>query len=141
MQFAIEEMLDQKEQVTRKLQWRPPVLRTSADRGDGVSNLYENIIKHYEYLNHSDVLKQRRELQYKSEIIRGIHKEVMNILKESGIDDEFFSDLSRTMKKRNTLPHNVAKTLARKIFHGGLKHFEEKKNFIDSLVSPTEEEQ
>lgn len=140
MQFAIEEMLDQKEQVTRKLQWRPPVLRTSADRGDGISKLYENIVNHCKYLKDSDVLKQRRELQYKSEIIRGIHKEVMNILKESGVDDEFFSDLSRTMKKRNKLPHNVAKTLARKIFHGGLKHFEEKKNFLDSLVSTTEDD-
>ena len=140
MQFAIEKMLDRKEQVTKKLQWRPPVLRTSADKGDGISKLYENIVNHCNYLKDTDVLKQRRELQYKSEIIRGVQHEVMNILEESGVDDNFFLDLARTMKKKHKLPRNVAKALARKIFYGQPKNYEEKKNLLDSLVTNTSDD-
>ena len=141
MQTAIERMLDRKEQVTKKFQWRPPVLRTSADRGDGISMLYENIVRHHKYLKDSDVLTQRRELQFKSDLIRGVHREVMDILKASGIDDDFFLDLARTMKKRNKLPHSAAKALAQKIFGSVPKGFENKNNLLESLLSNPSDDQ
>jgi len=139
-QFTLERMLDLKEQVKSAAPWRPPIVCTSAVRGDGVSELYESIILHYNFLKESEILQQRRELQYKSELIHKIHQEVDEILKENDIDENFFLELARTMKKRNKLPHTVAKMLARQIFQKSSMCYRDKQSLIDDLLSTMEDE-
>lgn len=147
LRLAIDNMLDRKEKVTGGLNrtgglnasgglnWRPPVLLTSADRGEGISGLYAGIATHNSYLNDSDVLKQRRALQYKSEIIRGIHREVMGMFETGGMDDHFFSDLSRTMTERNQLPYCAAKVLVENFLHLSSKGSELRGAVLEHLRS------
>lgn len=135
LQFAIHNMLDLKEQAAKKLPWRPPVVLTSADRGDGLSTLYENILDHCNHLKNTDLLTQRRERQCKSQIIRAIHHEVMERFKDGGMDDDFFLELARRMTKKNKLPHNVAKALTKEFLHWNTPDSEDQAAFLDRLVS------
>ena len=139
MRVALEEMLDQKERVTQRYQWRPPVICTSADRGENISELYENIVLHCKYLQKSKAMDQRRVLQYKSEILREICREVLVKMNRAGIDDSFLTDLSTVMKDRNRSPHNVAKALANEVLQTCPKSFSEKDAMLKELISVSED--
>jgi LAO/AO transport system kinase len=52
-----------------KLDWRPPILLTSAAKGDGVGQLWKAIEEHGEYLRNSGLLKARRLRRLKEEVV------------------------------------------------------------------------
>jgi len=137
IELTLEKMLDGKQHLTSATAWRPPIVRTCANKGEGLDDLFGKITEHQKYLKESGTLQQRRELQYKAELIRGIHQEVEAVLKSNDIDDSFFHNVSTLMKSKNILPHSAARMMARKIFANGAQIAENKRSLFDDLRSMT----
>jgi len=75
--LSIEAMLDRQR---GKLEWKPPVVMTSASLGKGIEDLYAEIWRHAEYLKKNDKLKTRRKAQLKDELKQRIEAEIVNVL-------------------------------------------------------------
>ncbi len=59
-------------------EWRPPVIRTIATRGEGIDELIEAIFKHYNYLKEKGILAQKRRERVKREITESIKEKLWN---------------------------------------------------------------
>jgi len=140
IELTLEKMLDGKQHLSSATAWRPPIVRTSANKGEGIKDLYKGIVEHKNYLNDSGTLQRRRELQYKAELIRGIHQEVEAVLKNNDIDDTFFHDVSTLMKSKNILPHSAARMMAKRLFANGAQIAENTGTLFDDLRSMTTSE-
>ena len=61
VKMQLEMMLDLN---TKEIKWRPPVLPTVANAGEGIADLYRGL-KHYRYLHDSGELRARRKVDIK----------------------------------------------------------------------------
>jgi LAO/AO transport system kinase len=73
----IEAMLDRQR---GRMEWRPPVILTSASLDRGIDDLYEEVWRHSRYLKQDDRLKNRRKTQLKDELKQRIESEMLNVL-------------------------------------------------------------
>ncbi|NLJ33099.1 MAG: methylmalonyl Co-A mutase-associated GTPase MeaB [Firmicutes bacterium] len=64
--LQLEMMLDLN---TKEKKWRPPVLSTVANAGEGIAALLEGVEQHYQYLHESGELRGRRRARYRAEIM------------------------------------------------------------------------
>ncbi|MFH0882680.1 MAG: methylmalonyl Co-A mutase-associated GTPase MeaB [bacterium] len=86
--------------------WRPPVIRTIAEKGDGVDELMATIDRHREHLVTTDRLAERRSKRYKAKI-------------RQLVEDDLHQRLWRTERKRESgkgfeggrSPYSLAKRL------------------------------
>ena len=98
--------------------WRIPVLKTSAIKDQGITQLVDAIEQHYQYLVESDMLANRTQRQVRSEVEALVLHSVMLALKEKVTDAEwqqFMQDI--TTRERD--PYSVALELQKRI---GLLH-------------------
>jgi GTPase len=116
MRCFLGSMLDRKEQVSGSMAWRPPVYKTSAEKNSGIYELYEGIGLHHKYITENSLLEERREQQYRTELVNGIQEEVKAITMANIIDDQQLRNFSTQMRKEKKDPRSVAKLLTRKIF-------------------------
>lgn len=75
--MQLEMMLDLN---TKGTDWRPPVLPTVANAGEGIAALLQAIEKHYRQLHASGGLKTRRRARYKAEIMAIVEEGLRNRL-------------------------------------------------------------
>ncbi len=61
--------------------WKPPIIKTIADRGKGIKELADAIEKHYKYLKETCLLKERREMRVKRELFELVAEEIKKIIK------------------------------------------------------------
>ncbi len=61
-----------------KKDWKPPVIRTVATRGEGIDELIEAIFRHYEYLKEKGILARKRRERIKREITESIKEKLWN---------------------------------------------------------------
>ena len=97
--------------------WRIPVLKTSAIKDQGITQLVDAIERHREYLVESGMLALRAQRQVRSEIEALIVHAVMNALKEELPEDEW-QKLLEDITTRERDPYSVAGELQARI---GLK--------------------
>ena len=98
--------------------WRIPVLKTSAIKDQGITQLVDAIEQHYQYLVESDMLANRTQRQVRSEVEALVLHSVMLALKDKVTDAEwqqFMQDI--TTRERD--PYSVAIELQKRI---GLHH-------------------
>ena len=98
----------------RQASWRIPVLKTSALKVQGISELVDAIQKHQVYLQKSGSLAQREQIQAKSEIQNLILQMVMKSLKDA-ISEQEWNTLVEDVTKRERDPYSVAAELARRV--------------------------
>lgn len=115
VQCILENMLDRRSQVVGGVAWRPPVLKTSAARGEGTVELYEGIWKHYEHITACGRIEERRRRQYKTDLMKAIHEEIEHIAKEALVDDALFQQFAGRMYNDKKPPLLTAKMLVRRI--------------------------
>ena len=87
--------------------WRIPVLKTSAIKDQGITQLVDAIEQHYQYLVESDMLANRTQRQVRSEVEALVLHSVMLALKDKVTDAEwqqFMQDI--TTRERD--PYSVA---------------------------------
>ncbi len=98
--------------------WRIPVLKTSAIKDQGITQLVDAIEQHYQYLVESDMLANRTQRQVRSEVEALVLHSVMLALKDKVTDAEW-QQLMQDITTRERDPYNVAIELQERI---GLHH-------------------
>lgn len=135
LQGTLEKMLDGRQHLGDRSGWRPPIVRTSAHQGQGIAELCRQIDSHHNYLRESGAIEHRRKLQYKAELVRGLHQELDTVLAAIDLDDTFFLEVSKTIQGRNILPHTVAKNMARRLFAGQEYWRQDRGRLLDTIPS------
>lgn len=82
--------------------YRPPVLKVSARKNEGIGSLVDEIVGHREYLEETGELKKRRKRNTKMEILNLVEEELMEIIfskmkKESSFDAIIDNVVSRKL--------------------------------------------
>jgi LAO/AO transport system kinase len=110
---AIQMMLDlnHASHVARQA-WRPPVCKTIAVRGDGVSALVEAIEEHAAFLRESGLLGQRERERVAAEFEHLLRERLMHRL-VSGVSPEQWDELIERIVRREVDPYTAAETLMR----------------------------
>ena len=98
--------------------WRIPVLKTSAIKDQGITQLVDAIEQHYQYLVESDILANRTQRQVRSEVEALVLHSVMLALKDK-VSDAEWQQLMQDVTRRERDPYSVAIELQERI---GLNH-------------------
>jgi LAO/AO transport system kinase len=98
--------------------WRIPVLKTAAIRGQGISQVADDMQRHHDYLVESGMLAMRARRQVRSEVQALILQAVVNALKARTSDEEW-QKLVEEVTTRERDPYSVASELEERI---GLNH-------------------
>jgi GTPase len=94
--------------------WRIPVLKTSAIKDQGISQLVDAIEQHRQYLSESGMLAHRAQRQVRSEVEALVVHAVINALKNEVTGDEWQKVLEDiTARERD--PYSVANELQKRI--------------------------
>lgn len=94
--------------------WRIPVLKTSAIKDQGITQLVDAIEQHREYLVESGMLAHRAQRQVRSEVEALVVHAVMNALREELPEDEW-QKLLEDITTRERDPYSVASELQERI--------------------------
>lgn len=98
--------------------WRIPVLKTSAIKDQGITQLVDAIERHRQYLLESGMLANRAQRQVRSEVESLVLHAVMNALRAEVTDDQWQKMLGDiTTRERD--PYSIANELQKRI---GLKN-------------------
>ncbi|HEY4035366.1 MAG TPA: methylmalonyl Co-A mutase-associated GTPase MeaB [Ktedonobacteraceae bacterium] len=98
----------------RQAAWRIPVLKTSAFKVQGISELVDAVQKHQVYLQESGSLAQRAQRQVQSEIQNLILQTVARALKDV-VSEEEWRILVEDVTKRERDPYSAAAELAARV--------------------------
>ena len=71
------------------VQWRPPINRTIASRGEGIEEVVNSIEEHHKYLVDSGKLAEIRKKRIKSEVTDMINVRVNRYIDKNGSDRGF----------------------------------------------------
>ena len=94
--------------------WRIPVLKTSAIKDQGITQLVDAVERHREYLVESGMLAHRAQRQVRSEVEALVVHAVMNALREELTEDEW-QKLLEDITTRERDPYSVASELQERI--------------------------
>jgi LAO/AO transport system kinase len=94
--------------------WRIPVLKTSAIKDQGITQLVDAIEQHYHYLVESDMLASRTQRQVRSEVEALVLHAVILALRASVTEAEW-QQLMEDITTRERDPYNVAIELQKRI--------------------------
>lgn len=108
----IEMMLDLNQTM---LAWRPPVKRTVASKGDGITELVATIEEHICHLKQSGQLAARRTERTKNELIALLDEQIGRYILKTVITGGTFDSLVAAIEKREQDPYTVVTDLLRQV--------------------------
>jgi LAO/AO transport system kinase len=88
--------------------WRPPVVKTVATLGEGISELTEKILEHRKFLQESGELLQKRNERAREEIVNLIEKEISKYIHRMLKYDVSFEQLITEVVARKKDPYAYA---------------------------------
>jgi LAO/AO transport system kinase len=91
-------------------EWRPPVIKTVALHGDGVSELKEAISDHHHHLQITNELARRNRIRLTNELERILRDELMGRLLDS-LDQTSLAALMERVAARELDPYTAAQQL------------------------------
>jgi LAO/AO transport system kinase len=94
--------------------WRIPVLKTSAIKDQGITQLVDAMEHHRQYLVESGMLSSRAQRQVRSEVEALVLHAVINALKTEVTEDEW-QKMLRDINTRERDPYSVANELQKRI--------------------------
>lgn len=112
LNVEIEMMLDLD---SREVKWRPPIQRTIASKDQGVDKLLEALDEHYEYLEDSGELQERRAERTKSEMIAMINEQIGRYVAENVVASEDFNKEVEAVHNRQQDPYTVVNAVMAKV--------------------------
>lgn len=112
LNVEIEMMLDLDE---RDVKWRPPIKRTIASKDIGVDELCESLDEHFEFLEDSGELMERRAERTRNEIVAMINEQIGRYVAEKIVNsDEFNSQVDDVHNRKND-PYTVVNDVMVKV--------------------------
>ena len=93
--------------LNEKNAYRPPVLKVSAGKNQGIDVLLENVMEHRKYLEENKELEIRRTRNNKMEIIKLVEDELMKIILDKAVKGDLLEELSKDVTLRVTDPYTA----------------------------------
>jgi len=95
--------------------WRPPVLISVAETGEGMPDVWQAALDHRKFLETSGQLKERRKAKVQSELEELVAEMARTNLKAS-LEQSHIQDLLHQVLKREVDPHSAAEELMQELF-------------------------
>jgi LAO/AO transport system kinase len=95
-------------------EWRPPILKTIATTGAGVSDLADALDRHLDHLQTTGQLHERGERQARSEILALLYRSLLSRL-DTTIGPERLGEIVSAVANRQTDPYSAAAILAHEL--------------------------
>ncbi len=112
LNVEIEMMLDLD---SRELAWRPPIKRTIASKDEGVDELVEALNEHFEFLEDSGELAERRKDRTRNEIITMINEQIGRYVSEIIASSDDFNSQVEAAHNRLGDPYTVVNGVMEKV--------------------------
>ncbi len=103
----IEAMLD----LSPAKDWRPPVLTSNAVNGEGITEIWQTIKKHRQYLEDSGLLLTVRKKRAERELVDQVEHMIKNIVWNRIKEKISLEQLSEELAKRETDPYTASRKL------------------------------
>ena len=87
--------------------WRPPVLKTIAERGEGVQEVVSEMVRHADFLRVSEEGRRRKWQRLGMEVEEILRREIASLV-ESAWKKEISPELFESLAERKTNPYEVA---------------------------------
>ena len=108
--LEIEMMLDFK----KDWEFRPPVRLVTAENGDGIERVYENILKHRDFLIDTNKLNSKRLERNRIEVKELVQRKVSKLVKDLEYTDEIEQLLGKTITKESD-PYSISNMIFEKV--------------------------
>lgn len=102
-QVEIEMNLD----LNEEMDYRPPVLKVSARKKEGISQLVDSILEHKEFLEKTGKLKDRRKRNTEIEILNLVEEGFMNIIFSKMKRKAIFDEIIESVMSRELDPYTA----------------------------------
>lgn len=112
LNVEIEMMLDLD---SREVKWRPPIKRTIASKDQGVEELIEALDEHFEFLEDSGELQERRAERTRNEIVAMINEQIGRYVAEKVITSDEFNSQVDAVNARENDPYTVVSDVMAKV--------------------------
>ncbi len=96
-------------------EWRPPVIPTVAESGEGIENAAESLSEHRHYLAGSAEGKRRKRRRLRLEVEEIVKREIAKVA-EKAWDDHITAGILEDLDLRRTDPYSVADDLLSRVF-------------------------
>ncbi len=117
MTHADEARLQSGEFFERRKGWSPPVIKTVADKGEGIKELADAIEEHFEYMKNTGLIEKRRRERVKRELFEIVMNDVIKLVKEK----TNYRDLIMKLLKGETDPYTAAEQIVEEVIHNAGK--------------------
>ena len=97
--------------------WRPSVLKTIAERGEGVAEVVSEIVRHHDFLDVSEEGRKRKWRRLGMEVEEILRREIASLV-ELAWEREKSPELFEFLAERKTNPYEVAERILGKILTG-----------------------
>src|SRR5574344_1160845 len=97
------------------VQWRPPINRTIASRGEGIEEVVNSIEEHHKYLVDSGKLAEIRKKRIKSEITDMINVRVNRYIDKNVVRTAAFDETVTKLQSRELDPYSVVDGIVGKV--------------------------
>lgn len=108
--LEIEMMLDFK----KDWEFRPPISLVTAENGDGIEKVYENILKHRDFLIDTNKLNSKRLERNRIEVKELVQRKVSKLVKDLEYTDEIEELLGKTITKESD-PYSISNMIFEKV--------------------------
>ncbi|MGD8190384.1 methylmalonyl Co-A mutase-associated GTPase MeaB [Brevibacillus ginsengisoli] len=113
LEIEVEQMLDL---VKHDAPWRPPVIKTISTLSQGIDQLWQETLRHHEYLQTSGEWEARRSRHLREEVIEIVNYQIYQRMIR-GIESGAFAQELANVASRREDPYGVANEIVSKWFH------------------------
>ena len=93
--------------LNEKKEYRPPVVKVSASKNEGIEELVKKLEEHREYLETNDRLKDRRTRNNNLQLLKLIENELMEIIMDRSVKDDLIDNLSKQITLGTIDPYSA----------------------------------
>jgi LAO/AO transport system kinase len=98
---------------SKRVGWIPPVIKTVADKGEGIAELADAIERHFEYLKTSGRLAETRKQRLSREMVEILIEEIKRYLKRT--DRVNFKEFIERVSRNDIDPHTAVERIMKSI--------------------------
>lgn len=105
---SLKGMLDR---IESRLDWRPPIIMTSALLNKGIDSLYNGLWDHNRHLKSDNKIEQRRQLQIKEELKHHVEAELNKLVWDVMDNGQDFDEVLKKVWRHRIDPQNAAREI------------------------------
>lgn len=113
LEIEVEQMLDL---VKHDAPWRPPVIKTISTQNQGIEQLWQETLRHQQYLVASGEWEARRSQHLRDEVVEIVNYQIYQRMIR-GIESGAFAEELSNVASRREDPYGVADEIVNKWFH------------------------